>query len=378
MNEKTYDRICALLTPLIDAGWNFVDVDLSWEDIALDEKPFIFLERTSFHLGVGLSANSELVLSPSAEWVESGNEPIGPFDILLEPISIGSLHDLDEAKFAASVAELGLTEPTRLTRGSDLPPDDFEQLIIDLYATYVFSDSTQAGRESLQEDPDFSRLMKLLPVMTKGVVPDPIPLTAAMGIVQCCWRNTALEGLHQGPLTDVQMAKLTIATTRAVAPFVSSEGVDWDGLTSVLLDPDRRAGHDGYSVLELVDGDENWRDLKKSVQAELTNWQRFEATLGAEAILRLLTLEGTNSSTYRWWGNGGWAKLVREVFPNARLRRPQVFPEDPVGIEGLIQQLIERPEDVSEEIMEAMIDANPGPCLRYGSSRAAQPIIISG
>lgn len=110
------------------------------------------------------------------------------------------------------------------------------------------------------------------------------------------------------------------------------------------------------------------------MQGELDKWQRFEKVLGREAILRLLTLEGATSSTDRWWGNGGWARLVREVFPNARLTSPEVFPEESSELEALLVRIIERPEDVSEDVMFAMIDAYPGPSLRAGTATAAGPL----
>jgi hypothetical protein len=68
------------------------------------------------------------------------------------------------------------------------------------------------------------KALKAVMYLANGVVPDPVPMAAAIGITLDCWRNTELETAHTGSktLSDMVMAKLNIATTRAVRAYITT------------------------------------------------------------------------------------------------------------------------------------------------------------
>ena len=62
--SRSRKALAALLMPLTEAGWEFEDEESPLEDFDGEDGTFIFVERSSFHLGVGLGPSGEVTLLP--------------------------------------------------------------------------------------------------------------------------------------------------------------------------------------------------------------------------------------------------------------------------------------------------------------------------
>ncbi len=186
------------------------------------------------------------------------------------------------------------------------------------------------------------------------ILPDLVPGAVALGIAAWCWRNdTEVENWHLP--TDVLMAKVNIAVTKAVRPHIDPvEGVDWAGAEVALTDsrwslPDDR-------VISALFG-EGWPEVQRTVRRQVRMWRRFDEDLiGPEAMLRLLTVAGSTSYTRHWWGQGRWPTICREVISDAtRAAIALPAPYDAKGAEVLLRDLIE-PDTLSDDVLAWMID----------------------
>ncbi len=203
--------------------------------------------------------------------------------------------------------------------------------------------------------------------LAPDVVPDPVPVAAAIGITLDCWRHTEIEDLHAGSttLTDVVMAKLSIITTRTVRAHITSQGIDWDAVAGVLLDPERRL-YDGRAVLHLI-GEPNWPKVRASIQAKLDRWTHVEQLAGPEATLRLVSVMGSTDYTARWWGNGWWPELSGQVLSHVEYRFPRLLdpePDDPMPF-GYPSEVASHPEYLTDAFLNAQIDPPDNDGLRY-------------
>jgi hypothetical protein len=147
------------------------------------------------------------------------------------------------------------------------------------------------------------------------VLPDLVPDAVALGIAAWCWRNdTEVENWHLP--TDVLIAKVSIAVTKAVRPHVDPvEGVDWGGVEAALTDS-RWSLPDGRVISELFG--KGWPEVQRTVQRQVQIWRRFDEDLvDPDAMLRLLTIAGSTSYTRHWWGQGRWAAICRAIISDA-------------------------------------------------------------
>jgi hypothetical protein len=210
------------------------------------------------------------------------------------------------------------------------------------------------------DDPEVQPLLLLLlGTAGRGVEPDVVPGAVAIGVAAWCWRNgTAVEDHHLA--TDVLMARVNIAATRAVLPHVDPEdGVDWDGVGAALTSPDW-ALPDGRRVAALFGG--AWPEVSRTVREQVRFWRRLDRQLfGPETVLRLLTIAGSTGYTWTWWGQGRWRaiceRIVRDAITHGLALPP---PYDRRGPGALVSALATAPDRESDEVLEWFIDLPQG------------------
>lgn len=219
----------------------------------------------------------------------------------------------------------------------------------------------------LDADEPFTQMVKTVIYLASGVVPDSVPMAAAIGITLDCWHNTELETAHSGSktLTDVVMVRLTIATTRSVRAYVTPSGIDWDGVGGVLLDSERQLAP-ARTVAELV-GDQHWPGVQASIQAKLDNWLHIASVAGPRATLRLASAMGSMDYTAHWWGNGWWTELSDQVLHHVEDKFPELLPsgDDEFAGRRLASEVFHDPESLSDAVLTALIDPPDGKGLRY-------------
>ena len=129
----------------------------------------------------------------------------------------------------------------------------------------------EIGRRIVQAPHLSAYLTFVVGMCGRGVLPDPVPDAAALGIVVWCWRNNnAVEDWHLN--SDVLMARASIAATKAVLPHVDpDEGVDWAEVERALTD-DAWTVPNGLIVAALF-GD-GWPEVGRTVTEQVRQWRR--------------------------------------------------------------------------------------------------------
>jgi hypothetical protein len=323
----------------------------------------------------------QLRFGPIASRVVHPDDGIGLFDAVpkrkqLQAVSHGLLPFAVE-QFAA---RLGLLDPTRFELVDNRAQSQVG-FLVRLYTIYVGRTAaawrggpTVRALQALDADEAFTELVKTLIYLSSDVMPDPVPMAAAIGITLDCWRNTELENLHseRRTLSDVVMAKLNVATTRAVRQHITTKGISWDSVGRVLLDPARISGNNGSAAVGDLLTATDWPLLRQSIAAKLDRWMHIEQLAGPEATLRLVSVMGSTSATERWWGNGWWRDYSRSVLQQIRHTAPDAAPATSSEFDWLDLEadLREQPEDVPDDVFGYLIDPPGGQGLR----RATLPV----
>ncbi|UQX88256.1 hypothetical protein M6D93_18505 [Jatrophihabitans telluris] len=368
------DHLTGLLAPLFDAGWQALPRTqqplLGAGSVAM----LVVLQRSCMVLGVEYGAgdgfDETLRFVPALSLLDQPEDGIGLFDMVTkasEPIA--SSHGLIPVVVRDVAAPLGLLDPTRIRLAADTDPAAAKGFMNRLYHGYVGrvaarfrGGPTITALKALDADEAYGSVVQRVAHDAPGVMPDPVLMAATHGIVLHCWRNTALEDVHAGGqiISQVAMAKLNIVTTKAVRPYLTTKGVDWNGVCAVLLDPERSIGRDdGASVGELLG--EDWPLVQNSVASSLADWQHIERVAGPEATLRLLSVAGSSAFTERWWGTGWWPRFADQVYDHVRHAFPDSLPpapdSDTDGIYRLeLQQLLrDEPETLPDDALEALL-----------------------
>lgn len=350
-----------LLAPLCWAGWDLPEAYDT--DVDLQDGPMLFteLDRTGMVICIEYEISArELRLLPYED--VTGDYP-DRFSMLEDVVAIPIGDDVDHAAqvVAERAGELGLLDATHLqaTQDSDIST---AALLTDRYREWIFEPARQYRQvpmdrliDELGRDASFSLFYNMVVgVIAADVLPDLIPDAVALGIAAWCWRNdTAVEGWHLP--SDVLMARVNIAVTRAVRPRIDPlEGIDWHGIENTLTDPTWSLP-DGRVISELF-GD-GWDEVCDTVRHQLRTWQRLdEDLLGPEATLRLLTIAGSTSYTRHWWGQGRWGAICRQIVSDAvRAGIPLPAPYDAQGPEELVKGLAD-PDKLSDEVLGWLID----------------------
>ena len=184
---------------------------------------------------------------PSADTVDTGDGSLSAFDVLDSPRPIGRLEELDQASFGLAIEGLGLTEPTCINVGEGAP-NAHANLIVELYRFYVRDQTMPA---------DWLRLMASLtsaiPILAPGVVPDSANrhdgyramLLAEHFMGRIAWPVQTAEQCADGETHNCRnQVSGSLCNERRRRPAKRHP-------PRVLLDPDRTAGANGKSVLEL-------------------------------------------------------------------------------------------------------------------------------
>lgn len=350
-----------LLGSLVWAGWDlpeFYDTDYDVEDGA-----YLFGEllRTGMVIEVQYQpGNGELLLLPCED------QDFSRLSMLTDSVTISVGREIDRGAelVAEQAGNLGLLDATHLraTPDSDLSTaelitDRIIESVIGSAAEYrnlppeVLVDQVM-GDEALS-----TRLKVLMDFFARDVLPDKVPDAAALGIAAWCWRNdTDVEDWHLP--SDVLMAKVNIAVTKAVQPHVDPvDGVDWQGVEDSLTDPSWQLA-DGRVVSELFA--EGWPDVERTVRRQVRMWRRFDEDLiGPDATIRLLTIAGSTSYTRHWWGQGRWPAICRAIVTDAMSAGVALPPPyEAKGIDALLSDLQE-PDSLSDDVLAWLIDV-PG------------------
>lgn len=353
------DDLETLLCSLVQAGWELpesYDSDFDSEDGA-----FLFgdLHRTGMVISIQYEPTAgKLQLVP----FEGDSDPL-LLSMLDETVEIRTGRDLPRGAdlVAERVGELGLLDATHLAAAPDSDMTTAE-LIGHRYREEIFEPAARYRGLALDElagqlaaDEELSLRMQFIAGMAgRHVLPDLVPDAVALGIAAWCWRNdTEVENWHLP--TDVLMAKVNIAVTKAVGPHIDPvEGVDWGGVEEALTDS-QWSLPDGRVISALFV--EGWPEVQRTVRRQVRMWRRFDADLiGPEAILRLLTIAGSTSYTRHWWGQGRWAAICREIISDATQAAIALpAPYDTTGAEALLRDLT-KPDALSDDVLAWMID----------------------
>ncbi|MFE6163529.1 hypothetical protein ACFQ7F_31980 [Streptomyces sp. NPDC056486] len=377
------DRLMEVLGSLDWAGWEVPDeYDSDWD---AETGPMLFatLWRTGAALDVEYyPRESRLRLLPYED--VCGDFPES-FAALAKEVEIEISREGDEAVTAVQhrAGALGLLDATRVRVVEGADPEAAEafgaELLRSLFspaASYRKIPVADLVKEALQH-PDLSTYLRWVVGMAgRDVHPDPVPDAAALGIAAWCWRNETAVEAHHLP-SDVLMARVNIAVTRAVLPHVCPyEGIDWDGIEQSLTDADWELPN-GRTVSSLFGG--GWPEVQSTVREQVRKWQRLDnELLGPDTTLRLMTIGGSTSYTCHWWGQGRWRAICEEIVRDAveaGFTLPQ--PYDCRGSAALIDDL-EHPDMQSDAVLDWLIDmpeaSVSGPHgLRHHS--ATQPLV---
>lgn len=371
-----------LLRPLYDAGWSeVVPLHRAAAADSAEALQQIALRRSCMVLGVqhvpSPKSREQVIFVPVAAHLEHPDDGIGLFDAVTEPETIvGVSHGLQPFVIEDVGARLGLLDPTRFVLPAGVSAQERVDFLLSLYGRYVGrvaakwrGGNTLQALRVLDADEPFSQMVKTVMYLAQNVVPDPVPMAAAIGITLDCWRNTELETAHAGrkTLTDVVMAKLNIATTRAVRSYITTTGIDWDGVGGVLLDPERQLAP-ARTVAGLV-GDQHWPAVQASIQAKLDNWLHIASVAGPQATLRLASALGSTDYTAHWWGNGWWTEFSDQVVHHVEDKFPELLPpgDDEFAGRRLASEVFHDhdPESLPDAVLSALIDPPDGKGLRY-------------
>lgn len=284
--------------------------------------------------------------------------------------------DSSRSSLKTSPLGSGYLDPTRFALPADISAQERVDFLVRLYGRYVGrvaakwrGGNTLRALRALDEDEPFTQMLKGVMYLASGVVPDPVPIAAAIGITLDCWRNTELETAHAGSkkLSDVVMAKLSIATTRSVRGYIPTTGIDWAGVGGVLLDPERQLSP-ARTVAGLV-GDYHWPAVQSSIEAKLENWLHIESVAGPEATLRLASAMGSTDYTSRWWGNGWWTEFSDQVLHHVEDKFPELLPsgDDEFASRRLASEVSHDPESLADAVLSALIDLPDGKGLRFAT-----------
>jgi hypothetical protein len=373
-------RLAELLAPLEGAGWELPEEYGTDFDFEYGASIFGDAQRTGMAIGIEFKPyRDELLLQP---WESSGDDLLSALD-KTTAVQVGDDQDSGRRLVAEVAGELGLLDTTRVTASSDSDVSTGE-LVADQFVEWVFEPA--AGHRGIPvadligrliADNDFSGTLRALTeVLAPHVLPDLIPSTAAIGIVNWCWRNdTAVEDRHLP--SDALMAKVSISATRAVMEHVDPyEGVDWQGVEENLTSEAWRLP-DGRAVSELFA--EGWPEIQRTVRDAVRKWRRFdEDLLSPDAMLRLLTVAGSTSYTRHWWGQGRWAAICKAIVTDATAADIALpAPYDATGAEAFLRDL-QQPDAISDEALAWLIDipgAGPDGPRGLRSHSATNPII---
>ncbi|WP_267595703.1 hypothetical protein [Carbonactinospora thermoautotrophica] len=355
------ERLEELLRSLAWAGWELPEAYDSEFDPEHGPLLFTTLWRTGAAIDVEYDpAVGELRLLPcediTGEWDEA-------FSMLDETIIVTLDGDVerDAETVAERAGELGLLDATRIrvAEGSGV---DTAELLAEKYAEWIFQPAQQYREIPMEDlltelnaDEVLAPYLRFVVFLTgSGVLPDLVPDAVALGIAAWCWRNnTAVEAWHLP--SDVLMARVNIAATRAVMPHVDPvEGVDWDAVEAALTDPAWTLPT-GAVVSELFG--EGWPEVRRTVAEQVRAWKRIDEELvGPEATLRLLTIGGSTDYTRHWWGQGRWTAICRRIVTDAvQAGIPLPQPYDSRGPEALVKDLAD-PDLLDDHVLEWLID----------------------
>jgi hypothetical protein len=347
-----------LLGSLAWAGW---ELPVSYEtDYDTESGAYLFGEllRTGMVIEVEYQpAKGELLLLPCED------EDVSRLSMLTDSVTIPVGHRIDRGAelVAEQAGELGLLDATRLIAAPDsdvstveLVTDRVIESVIESAAEYRNLPPEELVDRMMGDEELSTRLKVLMDFFARDVLPDAVPDAAALGIAAWCWRNdTDVENWHLP--SDVLMAKVNIAVTKAVQPHVDPvEGVDWQGIEDSLTDPSWQLA-DGRVVSALFA--EGWPDVERTVRRQVRMWRRFDEDLiGPDATIRLLTIAGSTSYTRHWWGQGRWPAICRAIVTdaiNAGAALPP--PYETTGTDALLRDLQE-PDSLSDDVLAWMID----------------------
>jgi hypothetical protein len=355
-------RLEALLVAFGRAGWQLPD---SYDCVFRDGRGGHLrasMWRTGMVVGVEYDPSTDVLrMTPHQQELAAA---VQAFGLLEEPVYVRLSGDIasDVASVTAFAGRTGLLDATRVhsgdqTRVSQLVNDAYDMWVGGAAQSY-WAITAKQMRTKLAGDSFFGTVRRHLSESSgRHVLPDPIPAAAALGVVSWCWRNrTAIEGWR--PPSDVLMARLTIAATKAVRACIDlNDGVDWDGVRESLTDPGWTLPN-GSLVAHAFGS--RWSDVSVSVTEQIEAWTRLDLELlGAQATLRLLTVAGSTTATRHWWGQGRWTAICdRIVWDAVDAGASLPPPYDSLGADRLIVDLTD-PDQVSDETLTWLI-AMPG------------------
>jgi len=347
-----------LLGSLTWAGWQLPE---SYDtDYDAEHGAYLFgeLSRTGMVIEVQYEpGKGEVLLLPCED------EDFSRLSMLTGSVTISAGDDIERSAdlVAEQAGELGLLDATHLVAA---PESDVSTAVLVTHRVIGSVIGSAAEYRNLPPEELFdqvmgdeelsARLNLLVDFLAKGVLPDAVPGAAALGIAAWCWRNdTDVEDWHLP--SDVLMAKVNIAVTKAIQPRVDPvEGVDWQAIEDSLTDRSWQLA-DGRVVASLFA--EGWPCVERTVRRQVRMWRHFDEDLiGPDATIRLLTIAGSTSYTRHWWGQGRWPAICRAIVTDAVSAGAALPPPyETKGIDALLSDLQE-PDSLTDNVLAWMID----------------------
>jgi len=361
-----------LISPLYEAGW-IVDEDDAFSDDG-EEGPFLAIRLFRSDMALQITyepARRTITLGPGAdEWVE--DDAHEQFDRLKDEVVVDLAESRKENVYLVqeTIRRLGLLEATRIILSEDAGTDIttpeltgqwMDRHLIEPVALNRGEMPSETLAAMMSYEP-IAQLMTMLRLVTPGVLPDPAPGSAALGLVEWSWRNTdAVEYWHSLRVSDVLMAKANITMTRLALPLVEPQGVDWPRVLSEFTEPNR-ALVDGRLLADIFGA--GWPEIVGEVHNKLSLWQDIDREFGAVTSLRFLAMyQAAISGTHKWWGSVQWPDRCRQAIEEivtAGLVLPAPY-NKARGEDLLIRQLIKKPEHLPDSVLDFCIDPPSSP-----------------
>lgn len=187
---------------------------------------------------------------------------------------------------------------------------------------------------------------------------------AAIGAASVLWRDGPIEDLHAGVdkpggISDAQMMRANVASTRLIAATLVEDIVDWREVAVLLTDPGRLLGE--ATLSEMV-GVGNLAKLRTHALGAAT----YLGDLSAAGRGWLRTYLACSGATREWFGVPWWPQhvgmFVSEVTDSdSRLHcsyrdRKAKLPAPPMTLDRIADWLVLAPEALPVEVLAWCVD----------------------
>lgn len=180
-----------------------------------------------------------------------------------------------------------------------------------------------------------------------GLTDDEAQIWLRLGVVADFWRNPAEE--FHSHVHDEEMARITIATYRSIAPHIGVDEVQWVPVIATLRDG-RRQVLDRQTVASVFGAD--WPSLRRRVTAKImTTRNLWDESADYQVIATVALISNGMMFGSHWFGSPKWPGIVGDYV--ALLGEGDKFRDT----------LLNEPDTLSTDVWKRLVD------LRYDVGR---------